>query len=614
MRFLLLIVIHCVCAEDIFGETVRSNVSAHTYIGDTCVLTCNFTFGATNNRWRRLKDIIAKASEVNLANPHRSRYDIVGQLKNDEYNLQISDVTHSDAGLYWCEMNLNGTITKQYYILYISESRITTIMEPSTDNIEADNKNIKSSTTGVQIQSSTKEVQKTSSTKRVQIKNSTERVLITATVTKTTEKTTDEGGINSQPTVEITDPGEVVTVTNSGPSLPEHFYYWLLGAGLVLVLCLSVICNACLNRRCRTKTIEQKAKDKLESEIKLLHGEEDNKPNVHGKAIMVQIEEESSMYESIDEYKMTHYDYPDQYDIRQIERSPGLPMRRDMLTSSKPSHLDIVDESVSTKVVSSTGDLSVNKSKPAELSTSCTNLSLNNNAGKLSPNLNKENQVRIVQVHSETKPVSINSTDEDESSDNCDVASVKTDDYLNPYVPLITDEIEYLHSYTTAIKQELPAINKAMSTKESKIIISLSGNHSVSKDNATDTYLPLNTNEIEYSHTYTPITSECTYTKTKSTTKLEGVQLHTQFKSENDLVTNHSNFKDDATTLYEPLNTDEIDYLQTYTPIMSESTYSKTKSRCAEISSLDEVSCLKNSFLTHEYDDCFSSNTNLSKV
>ncbi|XP_063441633.1 uncharacterized protein LOC134722093 [Mytilus trossulus] len=460
-----------------------------------------------------------------------------------------------------------------------------------------------------------------SSTKGLQIKSTAKGVHILATVTKTTETTTDGGRINSQPTVEITNPGEAETVTIviEGPSLPEHFYYWLLGAGLVLVLCLSVVCNACLNRRCRSKTLEQKAKDKLESEIKLLHGEEDNKPNVHGKAIMVQIEEESSMYESIDEYKMTHYDYPDQYDIRKIERSPGLPMRRDMLTSSKPSHLDIVDDSVATKVIRSTEDLSVNKSKPPKLSTSCTNLSpngpeLNNNAGRLSPHSNEENQLRIVQVHSEKKTESINLTDEDESSDNCDVTSVKTDDYLNPYVPLITDEIEYLHSYTTAIKQELPAINKAMSAKESKIMISLNGNHSVSKDNATDTYLPLNTKEIEYSQTYTPITSECNYTKTKSASKLEGVKLPSKFESENVIVTNHSNSKDDATNLYEPLNTDEVDYLQTYTPIMSESTYSKTKSMCVETIVLDEVSCSKNNFLTHEYDDCFSSNTNLSKV
>ncbi|CAC5419809.1 unnamed protein product [Mytilus coruscus] len=600
MKFLLLAVIYCVFAEDTFGEYILSNVSTHTYIGETVVLACNFTYGATNNRWRRLKQIIAKASEVNLKNPNRQRYDIVGQQKNDEYYLQISEVIQSDSGLYWCEMQMGDQITKQRFTLYISESRSTTIMELSTDNIKADKENIKSSTKGVQIQSSTKGVQIKSSTKGVQIKSSAKRVQKTTTVTKTTEQTTDDGR----------------------PSGQEQFYYWLLGAGLVLVLCLSVICNVCLNRRCRTKTLEQKAIDKSASDKQLnkLHGEEDNKLNSHGKAIMIQIEEESSMYESIDECKMTHYDYPDQYDIKNIERSPCLPKRRDMLSSSKPSHLDIVDDSDSTKVIGSIGDLSLNRSKSAELSTSCTNVSLNkpqlnNNDGRLSPHLNKGNAVGIVQVHSENKPEYLDLIDGDESADDCDVTSVKTDEYLNPYVPLITGEMEYLHSYTTPIKQELPPINKAKSAIESKIFISINGNHSISKDNATDPYVPLNANEIDYLHTYTPITSECTYTKTKSTSNLESVEAHTKFESSgNALVTNHTNSKDDATNLYVPLNTNEIDYLQTYTPITFESTYSKTMSRCAETSALDNVSCSKNNFLTNEYDDCFSSNTNLSKV
>ncbi|XP_052062737.1 uncharacterized protein LOC127702533 isoform X2 [Mytilus californianus] len=136
----------------------------------------------------------------------------------------------------------------------LKESRSTTIMKLSTDNIITDEENIKSSTKGVQIKSSTKGVQIKSSTKGVQTKSSTKGLQITTTVANATEKPTYDGRINSKQTVENTDPGDAETVTNSGPSGQEQFYYWLLGAGLVLVLCISVICNACLNRRCRTKT------------------------------------------------------------------------------------------------------------------------------------------------------------------------------------------------------------------------------------------------------------------------------------------------------------------------------------------------------------------------
>ncbi|XP_071171928.1 uncharacterized protein [Mytilus edulis] len=104
----------------------------------------------------------------------------------------------------------------------------------------------------------TKGVQIKSSTKGVQIKSSTKGVHILTTVTKTTETTTDDGRINSQQTVENTDSSEVEIVTNSGRPCQGEFYHGILGAGLILVSCLLVICSACFNRKCRTKTLEQR--------------------------------------------------------------------------------------------------------------------------------------------------------------------------------------------------------------------------------------------------------------------------------------------------------------------------------------------------------------------
>ncbi|XP_052062725.1 uncharacterized protein LOC127702526 [Mytilus californianus] len=415
------------------------------------------------------------------------------------------------------------------------------------------------------------------------IEKSTALIHITTTITITTEKTTDVDRINSMQTDVNSDHGKKETATNSGPSEQEQFYYWLLGAGLVLVLCLSVICNACLNRKCRTKTktLEHRSKDKSASDIQLnkIDEEEDNKPNVHGKAIMVQIEEESS-YESIDENKMTHYDYPDQSDLKNYGKSPGLPIRPYLLSQSKPLYLDVVDDIDLNKVIGSIGDLSLNKTKSAEFGTSRTHIFLNtteldNNAGTLS-HLNKVNSKAIVQVHSEKKPESINLIDGDISSDDCDVTSVKTDEYLNPYVPLIPDEMEYLHSYTTPIKQELPPINKAASAIETQT-------------------------NLDREH------------KPKYESKIESVNMNTKSDSGNSLNEKHSIYEDNTTDPYVPLNKNETDYLQTSTPNASVSSCSKTKSRCADTSTLNKVSS-KNNFLTNEYEDGFSSNTNLSKV
>ncbi|XP_076113163.1 uncharacterized protein LOC143080896 [Mytilus galloprovincialis] len=401
-------------------------------------------------------------------------------------------------------------------------------------------------------------------TETANMETSTALIYQTTTVAITREKTTEK------------------TTDVDRPPVQEQFIYWLLGAGLVLVLCLSVICNACLNRKCRSKskTLKHRSEDKPADDIQLnkLVEEEDNKPNVHGKEIMIQIEEDSSVYESIDENKMTHYDYPDQNDIKNIERSPGLPLRPNLLLQSKPLYLDVVDDNDSTTVMGSIGDLSLNKSKSAESGTSSSNNSLNkpvlnNDDDRLSPHLNT-NSISIVQVHSEKEPESMNSNDGDESSDNSDVASVKTDEYLSPYVPLISEDMEYLQSYTTPIKQELPPINKASSAEEA----------------------------IDREH------------KPKSESTIESLSMNIQPDSVNTLNEKHTIYEDNTRNPYVPLNKNEIEYLPTYTPITSASTYSKTKSECADISTLNKVSSSKNNFLTNDYEDGLSSNTNMSKV
>ncbi|CAG2252490.1 unnamed protein product [Mytilus edulis] len=279
------------------------------------------------------------------------------------------------------------------------------------------------------------------------------------------------------------------------------------------------------------------------------------------------MEGEYSVYESIDENKMTHYDYPDHDDIK-ISEEVQVYIHPNLLSQSKALYLDVVDDNDSTTVMGSIGKLSLNKSKSGELGTS--NISqnetkLNNDADRLSPHLNTGNSISIVQVHSGNEPESMNFTDDDESSNDSDVTSVKTDEYLNPYVQLIPNEMEYLHSCTTAIKQELSTKNKAPSTVETQIIMTESINMNIISD------------------------------------------------SRNSLNAKPSIDKDSITDPYVPLNKTEIEFLPTNTPITHASTYSKAKSECADTSTLNKVSS-KNNFLTNEYEDGLSSNTNMSKV
>ncbi|XP_052062733.1 junctional adhesion molecule-like [Mytilus californianus] len=122
MRFLLLIVIHIVLAEDTFGEIVLSNKAQHTHIGKTVVLSCKYPHGATKIRWRSWQGIIAKSSDLELTQTDdMKRFNVVANQMKGEYNLEISDVIQPDSGLYWCEMQIGGDITQQRVTLYIDK-------------------------------------------------------------------------------------------------------------------------------------------------------------------------------------------------------------------------------------------------------------------------------------------------------------------------------------------------------------------------------------------------------------------------------------------------------------------------------------------------------------
>ncbi|VDI38619.1 Hypothetical predicted protein [Mytilus galloprovincialis] len=104
---------------DTFGESIVSDIITNHYVGETAILSCNFSDDASSNRWRRVGEIISTSSNITLADPEGKHFNVVEDEEQDKYNLEICNVTKLDAGLYWCEMQRDGQITQQRVTLFI---------------------------------------------------------------------------------------------------------------------------------------------------------------------------------------------------------------------------------------------------------------------------------------------------------------------------------------------------------------------------------------------------------------------------------------------------------------------------------------------------------------
>ncbi|VDI77605.1 Hypothetical predicted protein [Mytilus galloprovincialis] len=87
------------------------------------------------------------------------------------------------------------------------------------------------------------------------------------------------------------------TRPDRGFSSDEKFlFYGLVAAGLVVMLCLSIVCNICINRKCRTENLATK----------------NNVPNVNNVAIIqvpsLELEDSTSTYELICESEMLSFE------------------------------------------------------------------------------------------------------------------------------------------------------------------------------------------------------------------------------------------------------------------------------------------------------------------
>lgn len=75
-------------------------------LGETVTLECQNS-GASTSLWRRKDTFISADLVMNVDAEGYTRLRITGDPMKGEYNLEISNITEEDLGLYWCEVSIN---------------------------------------------------------------------------------------------------------------------------------------------------------------------------------------------------------------------------------------------------------------------------------------------------------------------------------------------------------------------------------------------------------------------------------------------------------------------------------------------------------------------------
>ena len=72
-------------------------------------------------RWRKRDSIISQDSVINPAAVNGSeRFKVINKQQDGQYELQISNSTAEDLGLYVCEAQLTSSITETRFILKLA--------------------------------------------------------------------------------------------------------------------------------------------------------------------------------------------------------------------------------------------------------------------------------------------------------------------------------------------------------------------------------------------------------------------------------------------------------------------------------------------------------------
>ncbi|CAC5397920.1 unnamed protein product [Mytilus coruscus] len=275
--------------------------------------------------WKRNENIIiSDGSLINNNINEKERFKIIGDQTIGEYNLEISSITESDLGLYWCEFQIKNTAVQRKVVLNLADNKSTVVTdlyrEQSTVKDEASPTYLSvtfktyntQSTTLLNAMSQKERLNITLFTyfttvwciykRRLDIRGAFlliqqalikkwrfQQPVLTTRKTKTQERTENE---NKALQSLLLNNHVMHLHILTGFSSDEKFLFYGLVAGLVLVLCLSIVCNICINRKCRTENLTIK----------------NNVPNVKNVVDFhepsLEPEDGSSTYESICESEM----------------------------------------------------------------------------------------------------------------------------------------------------------------------------------------------------------------------------------------------------------------------------------------------------------------------
>ncbi|XP_063442448.1 uncharacterized protein LOC134722753 [Mytilus trossulus] len=94
----------------------------HADLGETITLQCQNS-GSSTSLWRRKDYFISGGLYINPSAYGYDRLMITGDSMKGEYNLEISNITEEDLGLYSCEVLINN-IAKQTRVKLILHSQI----------------------------------------------------------------------------------------------------------------------------------------------------------------------------------------------------------------------------------------------------------------------------------------------------------------------------------------------------------------------------------------------------------------------------------------------------------------------------------------------------------
>ena len=360
-----------------------------------------------------------------------------------------------------------------------------------------------------------------------------------------------------------------------------------MAAGLALVLFLSVLCNFCLNRKCK-KESSPILKESPKSPLKIM---EENVLNDNQRISLVEMDE-ISLYELINENQMlSNLALAMQSNGRTVACQLKRSQSTSSTTSSEKSYSEIVDDNAY-----------LNPYQPMKSDRESSNLHKYSTTSNTEKSLQKPqwddvDEVTIANQNTSSTLLEADVVNLSDHDDDTDGIIDKGDGYLHPYVPLDSNDME-------SLKNNYAPIKKYKDNMSSKIECSTENEDEVMcEDGYLHPYVPLMTNCMEYLHSYSsPINHNQLMKNNKSLTSspcddMDKVPIAEQktkdsVGKENTMnLSDHESSESDGDTdamcgnedgylhPYVPLMTNCMEYLHSYsTPNINENQLMKTKS------------------------------------